>query len=857
MQLKEYQSRTLQILSDFLIYAKGSGNVAAFEKYQDAQGYSLEYQPLRNLEDVPYICLRLPTGGGKTLIGSHAIHLAAENYIEHEFPFVLWFVPSKEIQQQTLRVLKDPKSFYNQFLRNTFDGRLNIFEAANFRGLRSHDLTQKLNICVSTFQSFKITDKEGRKVYQSDEVVAACFEDIPYQSYFISDEKGRYHSFANLLSYIRPLMIVDEAHNYSTDLSFDITKILRPSAVIELTATPASNSNVLVKVTAEELHREEMIKLPIILGEVPDSANRAIDFAVQKRAALEKIAASESEYIRPIALYQAESKNREFNVDYVRKYLIESAKIPENEIAIATGEKHELDGVNLFLRACPIRHIITVQALKEGWDCPFASVFCSLSNTHSPKDAEQLLGRVLRMPYAKRRSSPELNQAYAFFRVDSWTKAVDKIKDNLTGMGFDKDEISSALGRQKRLFNQKITFEIQTKEPPNIDSLNMILQNQIEVEKTEEGCNITFKDVTDDDLIELEGKKNKIFKKPDDRNKFSQAIYEGFFASPKEKSPAARGIEFSIPQLCLDFGNNDIQVITDREDFELPADWTLTGMRDYDLPLSRAESNIQFYEFTLQKEKIKSRMLLDEDQNLFKGKTNWTQSELVDWFNIRIINRFISPEDCSEFTRRVLNQLMNEKNFSIDELVRMRFTIEKLLKEKIQSCLDKAYKQSCQTILFNTDFPIVCVTKDIAFTFNPSIYPAKKFHMGTEQFNKHFYPKIGYMNNEEIVCAQYIDSNPKVETWIRNIEKEPNYSFWLQTSKDKFYPDFVVKLKNGSYAAIEYKGAHLADNSDTEEKTNQGEIWANKSGGLCKFLMAVKKDKNGRDLSTQIKELLI
>ena len=233
MQLKEYQSRTLQILSDFLIYAKGSGNVAAFEKYQDAQGYSLEYQPLRNLEDVPYICLRLPTGGGKTLI-------------DREFPFVLWFVPSKEIQQQTLRVLKDPKSFYNQFLRNTFDGRLNIFEAANFRGLRSHDLTQKLNICVSTFQSFKITDKEGRKVYQSDEVVAACFEGIPYQSYFISDEK-------------------DEAHNYSTDLSFDITKILRPPAVIELTATPASNSNVLVKVTAEELHREEMIKLPIII----------------------------------------------------------------------------------------------------------------------------------------------------------------------------------------------------------------------------------------------------------------------------------------------------------------------------------------------------------------------------------------------------------------------------------------------------------------------------------------------------------------------------------------------------------------------------------------------------------------
>ncbi len=81
-------------------------------------------------------------------------------------------------------------------------------------------------------------------------------------------------------------MIVDEAHNYSTDLSFDVTKILRPSTFIELTATPASNSNVLVKVTAEELHREEMIKLSIILGEVSDSPKKTLDFAVQKRAEL-------------------------------------------------------------------------------------------------------------------------------------------------------------------------------------------------------------------------------------------------------------------------------------------------------------------------------------------------------------------------------------------------------------------------------------------------------------------------------------------------------------------------------------------------------------------------------------------
>ena len=85
------------------------------------------------------------------------------------------------------------------------------------------------------------------------------------------------------------------------------------------------------------------------------------------------------------------------------------------------------------------------------------------------------------------------------------------------------------------------------------------------------------------------------------------------------------------------------------------------------------------------------------------------------------------------------------------------------------------------------------------------------------------------MNGEEIICAQCIDSNAKVETWIRNIEREPEYSFWLPTHKDKFYPDFVVRLIDGTYAAIEYKGEQLIDSTDTKEKTMLGEIWANKS----------------------------
>lgn len=844
MLLKNYQRRTLDILSKFLSAAREIGNTSAFEKFQQADGYPPDYVPLPRLENVPYICLRLPTGGGKTLIGTLAIKSAAENFLYTDYPFVLWLVPTKEIRQQTLKVLRDPNNFYGGLLRQSFDGRIKIFDVTDFRSLRPQDL-YGLNICVATFQSFRVTDREGRNVFQAVEELTPCFRNIPPQEYFQPDERGRYQSFANLISFLRPLMIVDEAHNYSTDLSFDVTQQLRPSAVIELTATPATNSNVLIKVSATELQAEEMIKLPLELGEVSDSPEKTLDLAIQKRAALEKFAVAESDYLRPIALYQAENRNRDYNVDYVENYLRDVAKIPAQEIAVATGERHELDGVNLFSPDCPIRHIITVQALKEGWDCPFASVFCSMSNTHSPKDAEQLLGRVLRMPYARRRKSSALNKAYAFVRVATWQEAVDKIKDNLRGMGFERQEIRRAL-KQPQLFYT--TIEIETSEPPAVTGLSIFLQDKITVEKKSDGYSVTFKAVDNYELNELESQRRQIFRQSDDSNKLLTAIQKKFSAPQKKSSPAERGEKFSIPQLCLDFGYGVKKI--ERMDF-FPSNWSLVGTGDYELPLSRDESDVRFSEINLRGEKVSSRFF-DEGQFSFDGVTNWTQTDLVRWILEKTITTFLVPNDLAEFIRRCLNRLMHEKNFSLEELVRRRFSVRQKLADKIDFLIEEAYKRGYKTTLFDTG-NFVRVEKNIAFTFD-EIYHTKNFYTGSVEFNKHFYPEIGDMNSEEVLCAQCIDSNSRVETWIRNVEREPDYSFWLQTSTDKFYPDFVVKLTDGTFAAVEYKGEHLADNSDTREKELLGELWANKSGGLCKFIMAVKRDDRSRNLSIQMNE---
>jgi type III restriction enzyme len=110
--------------------------------------------------------------------------------------------------------------------------------------------------------------------------------------------------------------------------------------------------------------------------------------------------------------------------------------------------------------------------------------------------------------------------------------------------------------------------------------------------------------------------------------------------------------------------------------------------------------------------------------------------------------------------------------------------------------------------------------------------------------SKHYYSRVGELEQagEEFLGAQTLDQMNEVEFWVWNLKRQEKFSFWLQTSTDKFYPDFVCKLKDGRYLAVEYKGADRWSNDDSKEKRCPGELWALKSGGQCLFVMPKGKD---------------
>ncbi len=158
------------------------------------------------------------------------------------------------------------------------------------------------------------------------------------------------------------------------------------------------------------------------------------------------LAQSEKEYIRPILLIQAQDKNGEANVDAVKQHLLSEYENKLKNGLRSTGQTKELEDENLFSPTSKVKIVITVEALKEGWDCSFAYVLASLQNINSATDVEQLLGRVLRMPYAKLRQNDELNKAYAHVISSSIAQATMLLKDRMVqNMGFNKWEADTAI----------------------------------------------------------------------------------------------------------------------------------------------------------------------------------------------------------------------------------------------------------------------------------------------------------------------------------------------------------------------------------------------------------------------------
>lgn len=425
--------------------------------------YSSRFDPVGRA--VPNVCLKVPTGGGKTLLAAAAVARVFSSYFRRHTGLVLWIVPNEAIFSQTKRALSDRDHPYRQMLNVAGAGRVKILEKDS--PLSRADVGSHLCVMLLMLQSASRKSKETLRFFRDRGSVHGFFPreddidahhellgEIPNLDIYGADARVKgaivKDSLGNVMRLTRPMVIIDEGHHAYTETALKTIDGFNPSLVLELSATPRigkkgeHGANILVDVRGTDLERAEMIKLPINVEARPwNDWQSCLAASVSKLEALAQAArlleAETARYIRPILLVQVERTGEDqrdsgyIHSEDARNHLLQLG-FHADEVAVKTADKDELKQIensNLLSPVNRVRAIITKQALQEGWDCPFAYVLCALAAGRNPAALTQLVGRILRQPDVAKTGRSELDECYVFCHDIQTGAVISHIKSGL------------------------------------------------------------------------------------------------------------------------------------------------------------------------------------------------------------------------------------------------------------------------------------------------------------------------------------------------------------------------------------------------------------------------------------------
>jgi len=779
MKLKPHQEKAISKLENFIDEVQSGKS--------ESEILGKPYFELK--KDLPYLCIQVPTGGGKTIIASASLKQIIQNYLNSDFHTVFWLAPSETIVSQTLKALKDRFHPYREILEKDFQVDINPLSIRE--ALKNRFETESLNIVVATIQTFRTSSKDGRKFTEENGFLG----NISLSDYFKKE---------------KPIIILDESHKSNTKLSFDKLLELDPSFILEFTATPNMEhqpkigkfgSNILYSVKAEVLKNEKMINLPIYIRTITDYMQTLKD-TISKQKYLENLAKSEIEYIRPIALIRAEENRNETSLNFEKIYniLVDDFQVPKEYIAIHTGNREDLKGKNLKSPDCQIRFIITIDKLKEGWDCPFAYILSVVSNMNSKVSIEQLLGRVLRNPYISTKKSKELNFSYVFAFSDSFETVANSVSNSLINDGFNSDEVVNHIIDSSNTSSEQLSGLLQD------DFLE-----EVEISENFNLDNFQNANLEDFYNFNIETKKMTMLRTPL-KHMLPRIENLGIkIIKPKNMSNKV----FRIPKAQIESFDFEESVIF--ENFEIDREKFLSEANIY---FSKENFLIES-KFDIKSGKIQevgkraySTLSLFENDNSDKS----ILQNLAKRISLSIQIKFLDYQIIFEFVNIVLKNIRIPPHL----LVSQEYRISKDIKQKIIEIVN-----SSKQTFFKDKIKSLFTDKENVFEISCQNYQGLESH----NYAKHFCNQIESMNSEEKILAEQIDMKQNVKRWLKNGVSFQN-SFWLQMAKAKFYPDFIIELTDGKIVVLEYKGKNMVSNDETMDKEKIGNAWANSSSNL-------------------------
>ncbi len=878
MELKDYQQEVLKDLAEYMAQLALDNNLReAYSNYWKKKGININIldnailHPYDNtVKGVPRVMFKVPTAGGKTFIACNALKTIFDNLPAQQPRVVVWFVPSDPILAQTYENLSNPNHPYRRRINALFNNAVRVVDketALSGQGIKPVQIAEQLTIFVLSVQSFAANNKDGRRVYRENSAL------MEYVDQYGSDHKIEGADQASLIqaiAHLNPVVIIDESHNFEADLRLDMLSNINPRFILDLTATPRKKSNIISFVDAMKLKKANMVKLPVILYNRDSTSDVLLD-AIRMQRNLE-CRAKECEknggaYIRPIVLLQAQPKTDQDNetFDKVKQSLI-ACNIPEEQIKIKTAEKNEIKNIDLMSRDCPVRFIITVNALKEGWDCPFAYILASLANKTSKIDVEQILGRVLRLPYTTRHSDEFLNYSYVFTSSNNFRETVEAVILSLNNAGFSSKDCRMAeedtvypptqLVQPTPLFDSD-EFNLdsqfhdkkgwQSSEEIQIDTQQIREQlEQVDTAKTEQHVN---------DMLERAKAQNQIYErenKEDLHNPISSEMKDKIktYTIKETFSKEASAVHLPIFKKKI----NKSSLFSEKDSFvKLDKVMLSEGFL-----LENADSNIKFSDMAQEVVRIDLEKRGEDEYVPRHFKMNRAQIHAVrEMFvemtteakrkNIssRIAKQLkfdeIHEPHISNYVKKVLDQQSDE---CLMELLDNESSTVKAFRDKIERLMLIYQKENFIKMI---DVGQICCEPDYS-------YP-KKLTLSSRVVGipKGLYIEEGDMNNFENAVISQVANLENILYWHRNPERGQGFGI---NGFLNHYPDFIVQTKSGKIILIETKGDDR-DNSDSENKLFLGQYWANQAGKDYRYFMVFDKARlDGAYTMAQLMEIL-
>lgn len=869
MELKQYQKEVIADLDAYIGYVeKYNRPDTAFHKFWEDKGVSISsydnyyLHPYDNsVTGVPHVTVKVPTAGGKTFIACNALNTIFRHMPADKPKVVAWFVPSDTILKQTYKNLNDPSHPYRQKIDSHFGNAVCVVdkEAALFgQGISPTEIREQLTIFVLSVQSFAANNKDGRRVYRENENLAeyARLYDSMTKRVDGSDETG----LIQVLSYLNPVVIIDESHNFEANLRVDMLKAINPCFILDLTATPRKKSNIISFVDAIKLKRANMVKLPVIVYN-HRSTNDVISSAIQMQRSLEqKAIAMEAEggrYIRPIVLFQAQPKTDDDNItfDKIKSKLIEIG-IPEEQIKIKTANKDEIKNTDLMSRDCPVRYIITVNALKEGWDCPFAYILASLANKTSRVDVEQILGRVLRLPYTTKHKEELLDLSYVFTSSNDFRSTVENVIEGLNRAGFSKKDyrVAECSAEPVSTPTELPSLNLFGCDEPAQDTPTTTITDDIDEQIDPETIKTTITTpAANTDTVELESfarqeneNYNRQAAQKTDNNDIPNDIKDMVTTYPIKDIFEVKAKELVLPQFVKKIHANlifaDEYVALDKtmlaEGFDL-------DKCDHNIDFSPAKSEAvrvdleksSGEEYAVTRRNLNADQLSFIKQHFATLSPESKQRQLAETLAKNIRFDEISEPQVARYIKKAIEDVDSEQ---LEYLYSNDWQTRNTIRQKIESLLsvyqEKKFKEwldtgqvKCQAA-YRLPERITVKIKSIGL--------AKGLYTEEESINGFEYEVINAVANLDNVLF-----------WHRN----PSRTGFCINGYMNHYPDFIVQLNSGITVLLETKGDDR-DNSDSRAKVELGRTWANKAGEQYRYFMVF--DKQEMEGAVTIKELL-